>query len=108
MADSLRLGLVALTEQDVQGYALRSRCDLVCEGPGPIEKVAFDGTVESVALSRAEAATLYAEAYDKAKAAGFRLDGTPVRLTPQEKLVHIVRESMKRALNDEGGEGEGE
>ncbi len=102
------LGLVALTEQDVQGYALRSRCDLVCEGPGPIEKVAFDGTVESVALSRAEAATLYAEAYDKAKAEGFRLDGTPVRLTPQEKLVHIVRESMKRALNDEGGEGEGE
>ena len=100
------LGLVALTEQDVQGYALRSRCDLVCDGPGPIEKVAFDGAVESVTLSRAEAATLYAEAYANAKKAGFELDGTPVRLTPQLRLVQIVKESMNRALNDEGGEGE--
>jgi CRISPR-associated protein Csb1 len=32
------LGLVAMAEQDVQGYALRSRCDLVCQGASPLEK----------------------------------------------------------------------
>jgi CRISPR-associated protein Csb1 len=99
------LGLVALTEQDVQGYALRSRCDLVCEGPAPLEKVAFDGTVEQVALSREEARALYEAAFTAARQAGFALNGDPVRLTPQDKLVHLVRESMNRALNDEGGEG---
>jgi CRISPR-associated protein Csb1 len=100
------LGLVALTEQDAQGYALRSRCDLVCEGLAPLEKVAFDGTVEQVALSREEARALYEAAFTAARQAGFALNGDPVRLTPQDKLVHLVRESMNRALNDEGGEGE--
>lgn len=99
------LGLVALAEQDAQGYALRSRCDLVCDGPAPLEKVAFDGTVESIALTRDEARALYREAYDAAKRAGFALEDEPVRLKPQDKLVHIVRESLNRALNDEGGEG---
>lgn len=100
------LGLVALTEQDAQGYALRSRCDLVCEGPAPLEKVAFDGTVQDIALSRDEARALYETAYAEAMRAGFALNGEPVALRPQDKLVHIVRESMNRALNDEGGVGE--
>ncbi|PWC35928.1 type I-U CRISPR-associated RAMP protein Csb1/Cas7u [Azospirillum sp. TSO35-2] len=100
------LGLVALTEQDVQGYALRSRCDLVCEGPAPLERVAFDGTVEAVTLSRDDARALYEEAYAAAVRAGFALNDRPVVLQPQDKLVHIVRESMSRALNDEGGESE--
>lgn len=100
------LGLVALTEQDAQGYALRSRCDLVCEGPAPLQKVAFDGTVQDIALSRDEARALYETAYAEARRAGFALNGEPVALRPQDKLVHIVRESMNRALNDEGGVGE--
>ena len=37
------LGLVALAEQDARGYALRSRCDLVCEGRAPLELVHADG-----------------------------------------------------------------
>lgn len=101
------LGLVALLEQDVQGYALRSRCDLVCEGAAPLERVAFDGTVKTVELTRDQAVALYQEAYAKARAQGFELVDEPVRLEPQPKLVHIVRESQHRALRDEGGEAEG-
>jgi len=102
------LGLVALAEQDVLGYALRSRCDLVCDGPAPLEKVAFDGTVTAIALTRDAAAELYREAYEKARPQGFDLADEPVRLQPQPKLVTIVSESMKRALSDEGGEKEGD
>ncbi len=95
------LGLIALIEQDAQGYALRSRCDLVCEGPSPLEIVAFDGTVRTLDVTRDEAVALYAEAIAAARAAGFALAAEPVRLLPQEKLIHIVRESMNKALADE-------
>jgi len=95
------LGLVALIEQDAQGYALRSRCDLVCDGPSPLEIVAFDGTVTTLNLTRDEAVALYAEAVAAAQAAAFALAAEPVRLLPQEKLTRIVRESMNKALADE-------
>jgi CRISPR-associated protein Csb1 len=102
------LGLVALLEQDAQGYALRSRCDLVCDGPAPLEIVHADGTTQAVTLTRDEARALYAEAVKAAEAAGFTLSPEPVRLTPQDKLVHIVRESMHRALAGEAHPEEGE
>lgn len=98
------LGLVALAEQDLQGYALRSRCDLVCEGPAPLELVAFDGKTTPFYLTRDEAVGLYAQAVARAREAGFTLAAEPVRLAPQEKLVEIVRQSMSRALADQGGE----
>lgn len=98
------LGLVALAEQDLQGYALRSRCDLVCEGPAPLELVAFDGTTTPFDLTRDEAVALYAQALARAREAGFTLAAEPVRLAPQEKLIEIVRQSMSRALADQGGE----
>lgn len=39
------LGLVALAEQDARGYALRSRCDLVCDSRAALELVHPDGAV---------------------------------------------------------------
>ena len=41
------LALVALAEQERSGYALRSRCDLVCDGHAPFEIVHPDGSTES-------------------------------------------------------------
>ena len=102
------LGLLALAEADAQGYALRSRCDLVCDGPAPLELVAFDGTVQTLTLDLAGARALHTAAFDAARDAGFALDPAPVRLMPQEKLLHIIRESQKRALSDEGGEQDAE
>ena len=98
------LGLLALAEQDARGYALRSRCDLVCEGRAPLQRVEADGSTPEVDLDRDAARALYREAYDRAKAAGLALRDEPVRLVPQDKLVSIVRQSQQLALRGEGGD----
>ena len=49
------LGLVALSEQDAGGYALRSRCDLVCDGKAPLELVHADGAVDRLNIDRTSA-----------------------------------------------------
>lgn len=98
------LGLVALLEQDARGYALRSRCDLVCDGVAPLELVKSDGSTESMELDLAEARELYGECVDAARQAGFTFSSTPVVLKPQAKLVKIVRDSRDLALAGEGGE----
>lgn len=100
------LGLLALVEADAQGYALRSRCDLVCDGEAPIERVHFDGRTETVDLDRAAARDLYQAALKRVQDAGFDLQVAPILLRPQDKLVHIVRESQKKALADAVGPDE--
>jgi CRISPR-associated protein Csb1 len=94
------LGLVALTEQDARGYALRSRCDLVCEGRAPLELVHPDGSTDPIAIDRKAARGLYEAAFDAARKADFAL------LKPQDKLVEIVRKSQELALAGKGGEEE--
>ena len=100
------LGLVALTEQDARGYALRSRCDLVCQGCAPFELVHADGSTEQLDFDRGAASAVYAEALRAARDAGFKLAPEPIRLTPQDKLVQIVKESQKQALEGKGGEAD--
>lgn len=100
------LGLVALTEQDARGYALRSRCDLVCDGQATLEFVRSDGSAEAIQIDRAQARALYQAAYDASQKAGFSLSSEPLRLTPHEKLVAIVKESQKLALEGKGGDQE--
>lgn len=96
------LGLLALVEMDAQGYALRSRCDLVCDGTAPLELVGFNGASNAITLDLDAARRLYAGAIAQARGAGFVLSATPVKLIPQAKLVHLVRESQRKALSDEG------
>ena len=90
------LALVALAGQDAQGYALRSRCDLVPDGAAPMERVHVDGTTDPVSLDPEALRQRYDDAYDRAVAAGF--DFRSLRLTPQPKLVEIVRRSRELAL----------
>jgi CRISPR-associated protein Csb1 len=98
------LGRQARAEQDALGYALRSRCDLVCEGKSTLETVAPDGGCHDMAFDVASARNLYADAFAAVKSAGFNLAEAPLRLKPQDKLVEIVRQSQKLALEGEGGE----
>jgi CRISPR-associated protein Csb1 len=100
------LGLVALAEQDARGYALRSRCDLVCEGRAGLELVHADGATETISLERETARTLYREALNAAQEVGFSFSPEPLRLTPQEQLVAIVRQSQELVLLGKGGEAE--
>ena len=94
------LGLVALTEQDARGYALRSRCDLVCDGAAAMEMVHADGSTEPVEMERAQARELYREAYAGAEQAGFAF--SQITLQPQPKLIEIVQRSRELALEGEG------
>ena len=98
------LGLLALLEQDARGYALRSRCDLVCEDSAPLELVHSDGSAETVSVDRTMMRELYSEAVEAAQSAGFKLSMEPLRLVPQPKLVEIVRRSQELALQGAGGE----
>ena len=78
------LGLVALTEQDARGYALRSRCDLVCDGVAALELVHADGSKQPVEVSCREARDLYCEANEAAEQAGIAFSS--ITLKPQPKL----------------------
>ncbi len=98
------LGLMAMAEQDAQGYALRSRCDLVCDGKAPLELVHADGTSANISIDVAEVRNLYRATFTAAKDSGFKFQEAPLSLTPQNKLVEIVRQSQNLAL---AGKGEG-
>ena len=98
------LGLVALLEQDMRGYALRSRCDLVCDGPTPLELVHSDGSTEPIELDRDAARSLYRAAYSEAEAAGFEFKS--LTLKPQDKLVEVVRRSRELAMEGAGGDND--
>lgn len=98
------LGLVALAEQDARGYALRSRCDLVCDGRAPLELVRADGATDAIELDREQARALYGEAYSQAASAGFRFES--ITLKPQDKLIEVVKRSRKLALEGAGGEAD--
>lgn len=96
------LGLLALAEQDARGYALRSRCDLVCEGAAPLQLVRPDGSEGVFEFDRPAARALYRDAYAQAEAASFAFHS--LTLKPQDKLVEIVRRSRELALEGKGGE----
>lgn len=98
------LAVLALVEQERQGYALRSRCELVAEGPSVFELVRADGTCEPLSFSLDDARQLYADAFELAKTTGFNISAQPIRLTPQPKLVKIVQMSRDAALRGEGSE----
>jgi CRISPR-associated protein Csb1 len=96
------LGLLALAEQRARGYSLRSRCDLAPEGPAPLELVRADGTPQTVEIDRAAARRLYDDARAACDAAGFGFRS--LTLTPQPKLVEIVRRSRELAMAGAGGD----
>ena len=73
-----------------------------------MEIVHPDGASEEFSLDRAGAHALYAEALENAKNAGFEFSAKPIRLTPQKKLVEIVRRSQELALEGKGGDETGD
>ena len=91
------LGLLALYEQERDGYSLRSRCDLVPDGAAPLELVHTDGTAEPIELNVNEARALYRNAYERAEVVGFTFQN--LHMQPQAKLVELVRRNREQALS---------
>ncbi len=102
------LGLVAVLAQDHEGYALRSRCDLVVEtGQDPgFEIVRVDGSRESIELSLGAAVAILEKAAAGAAAKGVGWESEDLILKPQAKLVELVRQSRELGLNTELGAGQ--
>lgn len=100
------LALVALTQQDSAGYALRSRCDLVCQGREPFEIVQPDGSAQTFDIDPAKAIEIFKESIDAAKKAGFLWEERPLRLTPQQRLVELVALSRAKALSGQTERGD--
>lgn len=96
------LGLFALSEQDIRGYALRSRCDLVCDAPAPLELVHSNGSTTPLELNSKDARALYRKSYEQAEDAGFKFRS--LNLKPQDKLIEIVRRSRQLALLGQSGD----
>ncbi|MEW6247045.1 MAG: type I-U CRISPR-associated RAMP protein Csb1/Cas7u [Nitrospirota bacterium] len=88
------LALTAIAHLREQGYDLRSRCLLIPEGDSPFELIANDGTVEPFSLKSAEADALFAEAVKLATQL-LPWQEEPVSLTPEKRLVELVRKSRE-------------
>jgi CRISPR-associated protein Csb1 len=101
------IALVALTQQDVSGYALRSRCDLVFEKRAPFEVVRPDGSVTPIECEPDRAIEVYGEAVATAKKCGFPWSVKPLELKPQPRLVELVAASRARALAGESEQDDG-
>jgi CRISPR-associated protein Csb1 len=95
------LGLVALTEQDRTGYALRSRCDLVLEGHAPFQLVHAYGSAEQFDLDSDGAVRLFDAAVQQAQGHRLPWRTEATRLTPQPRLVELVALSRQKALAGE-------
>ncbi len=89
-----------LRAQDREGYFLRSRCDLVPEADAPdgFEIVLANGKTESIELDQETALRLAVEAVRAAKSADLPWNPDDLVLKPQAKLVQLVLESRKLAL----------
>ncbi len=97
------LGLAAAAAQDRNGYFLRSRCDLAPDAGDPkaFEIVRANGSVESIEIGYDTSCRLVSDAARAAAAAGVSWNADDLVLKPQEKLLRLVSESRKLALQGE-------
>jgi CRISPR-associated protein Csb1 len=100
------LGLCGAVLAVEQGLDLRSRCLLVPDADQPAgwELVRGDGTVESLAITAADACRVLSEAVAAATAKGLPWKKDGITLIPSEGLVALVKKSRDLALA--GGEAE--
>jgi CRISPR-associated protein Csb1 len=87
------LGLLGIATTREYGYALRSRCDLVCDGFAPLELVASNGETTDFELDAESALKMFNESVDAARSAGLPWEDKPIELEPLPKLVDLVRKS---------------
>lgn len=99
------LGLVAITARMEGDFDLRSRCNLVNEGPWQLEligKHAEDITI--VGLSLADAIGLLEAAVAQAEALNMTWHKEPIALKPADKLLGLVRASRAQMIAEKVAE----
>lgn len=95
------LALAAIAHLREQGYDLRSRCLLIPEGDALFHLITNNGNKEAFTLADGESVTLFAQAVEQAKKLGLPWQETPILLTPEKRLVELVRKSRRARETEE-------
>ncbi len=95
------LALTGVALRVAQGFALRSRCDLVPTARPVYECIGAYGDATPFALDAEQALAILEQAVQAARAAGLEWPTEPVRLQPLPKLVELVRKSRAAAHVEE-------
>ncbi len=94
------LGLVAITEQDKNGYSLRSRCDLAPEDNSDFEIIHNDGKIEKIEITLDESHKLLQDAIINAQTNKLSWETKPIKLLPQNKLVELIKKSREKNIKE--------
>jgi len=95
------LALAGIAHLRELGYDLRSRCLLVPEGETPFELVANDGKSEPFTLTPEQSQKLLADAVTQAKTSGLTWEEKIIKLTPEPRLLELVRKSRLAKVPEE-------
>ena len=95
------LALAGITHLREHGYDLRSRCLLIPEGEPLFELIANDGKSEPFTLTPEESEKLFAEAVNQAKARALPWEEKTITLTPESRLLELVRKSRLAKVVEE-------
>ena len=94
------LGLTAITEQDKNGYSLRSRCDLVPENNSDFEIIHNDGKIEKIGITLDESHKLLQDAIVHAQKNKLSWEIKPIKLLPENKLVELIKKSREKNIKE--------
>ncbi len=89
------LSLCAVTQHDKNGFSLRSRCDLYPEEKSCFEIIENDGDIKKMQLTADGAKMLLVDSVKNAKKRGLRWETEFIKLTPQKKLVDLIKKSRE-------------
>lgn len=95
------LALTAVTHSRDHGYDLRSRCLLIPDDELSLELLANDGKSETFTLTAEKSERLFAEAVDQAKSKALPWEQETIKLTPETRLLELVRKSRESKGSEE-------
>jgi CRISPR-associated protein Csb1 len=95
------LALTAITHSRDHGYDLRSRCLLIPEEELSFELLGNDGKSETIVLTPEESEKLFVEAVNQAKANALLWEEKIITLTPEKRLMDLVRKSREAKGSEE-------
>lgn len=95
------LALAGVCHMREQGYDLRSRCLLIPKDIASFELIENNGNSERFELNARTADNIFLEAVTRAKGVGLPWQDKAITLTPENRLVDVVRKSREAKSSEE-------
>lgn len=89
------LALAGICHMQEKGYDLRSRCLLIPRDLAPFEVIENNGKIEKFELNAQKANDIFSRAVTQAKEIGLPWQDNIITLTPEDRLVALVRKSRE-------------